>query len=396
MRLILSFCLVACMPLVAQAQQVMLSGYADARVVERASGRSWVDGGLGKTQFGGTGVAPEFGGAAGDISYLPTPEILTKASIRIDPALHGVPELLEAYARYRPVSTTPLRFSLKAGAFFPPVSLENDGVGWSSYWTLSPSAVNTWVGEELRTFGTESTVEWRGENGTLSALGAVYMADDGVGTILQTRGWAIGDSVMGLGGTLRNPDAVTPHRMDPFLELDGRVGWYGGVAWAAEDWGKIQLLRYDNQASPSAGHGPHGWNTDFWSLGAQTEIAGFEVLAQGMSGHTIIKPTEDQYQTVFQAAYVLIGREIGEWNGEWRAAARGDIFRTDSQYNVLHPLYSEHGAALTLALNWKPESWLRIALEELHMHSLRGDLANYGQNPRQTADQLQLAFRFIY
>src|SRR5258705_9405197 len=60
---------------------------------------------------------------------------------------------------YRPVSTSAFRWSIKAGAFFPPISLENTEIGWTSPWTLTPSAINAWVGEELRTIGLEGRSE---------------------------------------------------------------------------------------------------------------------------------------------------------------------------------------------------------------------------------------------
>ena len=53
--------------------------------------------------------------------------------------------------RRRPVS-----WSVKAGAFFPTISLENDDLGWTSPYTLTPSAINSWIGEELRTIGSEA------------------------------------------------------------------------------------------------------------------------------------------------------------------------------------------------------------------------------------------------
>ena len=49
---------------------------------------------------------------------------------------------------------------MKAGAFFPTISLENDDIGWTSPYTLSASAINTWIGEELRTIGTEGTLRF--------------------------------------------------------------------------------------------------------------------------------------------------------------------------------------------------------------------------------------------
>ena len=91
------------------------------------------------------------------------------------------------------------------GAFFPPISLENDGIGWTSRWTLTPSAINSWVGEELRTIGAELRVEHRGDAGTFSAQAALFGRNDPAGELLAARGWSMGDLTSGLGAVLRNP-----------------------------------------------------------------------------------------------------------------------------------------------------------------------------------------------
>ncbi len=65
-------------------------------------------------------------------------------------------DALEAYAAWHPASDGPLNWSVKAGAFFPTISLENDDLGWTSPYTLTPSAINSWIGDELRTIGSEA------------------------------------------------------------------------------------------------------------------------------------------------------------------------------------------------------------------------------------------------
>ena len=67
-------------------------------------------------------------------------------------------DALEAYARYSPQTSGDWQWSVKAGAFFPPISLENTEVGWTSPWTLTPSAINSWVGEEVKVVGGEATL----------------------------------------------------------------------------------------------------------------------------------------------------------------------------------------------------------------------------------------------
>ena len=114
-----------------------------------------------------------------------TPGLMALAVVRYAPEQRTFFDVLEAFVRWRPVSTTPVRFTLEAGAFFPPISLENTEIGWTSPWTLTPSAINAWVGEELRTIGAEATVEWRRPTGTISAYGALYGWNDPTGILLN-------------------------------------------------------------------------------------------------------------------------------------------------------------------------------------------------------------------
>ena len=64
-------------------------------------------------------------------------------------------DALEGYLAGIPPSQGDVSWSVKTGAFFPTISLENDDLGWTSPYTLTPSAINSWIGEELRTIGSE-------------------------------------------------------------------------------------------------------------------------------------------------------------------------------------------------------------------------------------------------
>jgi hypothetical protein len=161
-----------------------------------------------------------------------TPQLMGLAVVRIEPEQRTFFDFLEAYLRYRPVSTTAWRWSVKAGAFFPPVSLENTELGWTSPWTLTPSAINTWVGEELRTIGTEGMLEWRSEARTLAFMASIYGWNDPAGVLVADRGWALHDRVTGLIDRPREPDAIayalhvpTPLYTYEVLEIDNRPGW---------------------------------------------------------------------------------------------------------------------------------------------------------------------------
>jgi hypothetical protein len=387
-----------------RAADLDVHGYLDCRLVARAGERSYADGGLGKTRFGGGGTDASCVQAAVAASVVLTPSLLARADLQYQTTGRDEFALLDAWLRYRPVSTTPLRWSVKLGAFFPPVSLENDAIGWTSPWTLDSSAINAWVGEELRSIGAEGTLEWRGERSTATGVFALVRSNDPAGELLAARGWSISDLVSGLGSRVREPDAYAvandepvPLRFNPFLENDGRLGWYAGASWEVRGVGTISLLRYDNEADPasrSRGASPVlSWHTDFWSLGAQSRVGDVVLLGQAMSGSTAIAPSPFfSTYTDFRAAYLLAG-----WDrGAWRPALRIDAFSTDQLPRSIDGRVREHGSALTLALSWRPREWLRVTGEALHVRSWRNQRELEGLPAQRDDTQLQLGLRLVF
>ena len=146
-------CLLAAGAAPVVAQDVRWHGHLDLRAAGAGDEVAWDEGGLGKSRFGAgdDGAVLASGVLAGTAQF--GPEVLASATLQLIPAQERPLDVLDAWVRYRPVSTTPWRWSVRAGAFWAPVSLENEGVGWTSLWTLTPSAINSWVGEELRTIG---------------------------------------------------------------------------------------------------------------------------------------------------------------------------------------------------------------------------------------------------
>lgn len=390
----------------ASAQSIEWHGYLDMRVVAPSDARAWDEGGLGKARFGDDDNRVGFGTALLAGTWHVTPALVAFADVQFLPEQRHSLDVLDAYVRYRPVSTTPWRWSLKAGAFFAPISLENDSIGWTSHWTLTPSAINSWVGEELRTVGTELQVEHRGATRTFKAVAAVFGWNDPAGELLAARGWALGDLTSGFGAVLREPDvyasrarAPVPMLYRPFREIDHRVGWYAGVGVEAPGRGELALLHYDNRADPTAwenyvGHRTFAWHTRFWSLGAKKRLGDTVLIAQTMIGNTAFEPQPGLYlDTEMRAGYLLAG-----WGrGDWRPALRVDFFdlRQTSMSPLSDPL-SEHGSAVTLALNWRPNERMRLTGEVLRIDSTRQQRKLAGLAPRQIELQLQLGIRLFF
>jgi len=390
----------------AVAQGLTLHAYIDGRMVAAPDTPSWTQGGLGKTRYGEGDNGAQFGGAALAVAWQATPSLLVFADTQYQTTDHPTLDVIEAYLRYRPVSTTPWRATVKLGAFVPPVSLENDAIGWTSPWTLTPSAINSWIGEELRAKGVQGQLEWRGGWQTLEFTGALYKGNDPTGTLLADRGWSLSDLTYGLGSTLRVPDAYArvfgdpDHtRYNPFQEIDGRWGWYANLAWRSAAVGEFTLMRYDNRGDPAAHTLYEGsadvfaWHTYFWSAGARIDTGPVTWIAQGMDGGTEIDPVTGLHlETRFCSAFVLAG-----WNrGAWRPTLRLDHYSTGKLRNGIDTHQGETGNAITAALNWRPRNWLRITGEVLHLDGSRSALRALGLTTRQVDTQTQLSVRLIY
>lgn len=388
----------------AAAQSVAWQGYLDLRFAVPATQQDWNDGGLGKTRFGGHSDASVSGALAGAFQF--TPSLLASATLQLQSDQRRPLDVLDATFRWRPVSTTAWRWSAKAGVFFPPVSLENDAIGWTSPWTLSPSAINSWVGEELRSTGIELRLEHRGDAATWSALASAFGRNDPAGDLLASRGWALGDLTSGLNARVREPDAYAaqaraspPVLFAPFLEIDHRIGWYASVARDGMDGSRLALLRYDNRGDPQAwtavaGRRLFAWHTRFWSLVGKVQVGDVELLAQVMDGSTAFEPQPGLYlDSRFSAGYLLAG-----WNpgGAWQPALRVDWFRIRQLPDTLAAPLSEHGNALVAALNWRPREDWRITGEVLRINSTRQQRLLEGVAAQQVDLQLQLSLRYFF
>jgi hypothetical protein len=364
------------------------SGYGDFRLVNSPQMTSWLKGGLGKFRYGNSDGALRFGEAVGQGELAFSDDLRAIAVVRAEPEQRpGGLDALEAYLAWHPAHDGALDWSVKAGAFFPTISLENDDIGWTSPYTLTPSAINTWIGEELRTIGSEGTLRYHTDNlGTVSVIGAMFCCNDPAGILMADRGWAMDDRPTGLFEHVRLPDATEklfhipiPARTGLFDEIDHRAGWYGGLDWQMAGIGKLSVLRYENQGDPSAEMGgTYAWETKFWSFGARTAIGDLVLIAQQLTGYTSIAPGGNEVVTKFQSAFLLASYDLEKFGLEdWRASVRGDVFQTRHIAATPSPL-SEDGDAATFDLSWQGVDRLKITGEALLMHSRKGEYAQAG------------------
>ena len=306
--------------------------------------------------------------------------------------------LTEAYLQFRPYPRHNLRLRMKAGAFFAPISLENGAGGWGSPYTLSYSAVNSWLAEEVRTLGLETKVDWLGTRIGLpfdvGALAGVFGWNEVAGAALADGGFILDDRQTPLFdsvGKLKDPAGA---RVEPFQQIDGRAGYYGGMDLEYPGRLVITVLRYDNRADPTAFDAASrvfAWHTAFNSAGARMEYgAGWTAIAQWMQGQTAIAPGGHAHEWPFEARYVLLSKRFGRRH---MLSVRYDRFEVDSRNAEADGAQSGH--AWTTAYVFDPGNAWKVTVEWLRVTSSSYVWSEEADHPSPVTDnQVQLSVRY--
>jgi hypothetical protein len=314
-------------------------------------------------------------------------------------------DLTEIFAEWRPIPASAWRSSLKLGAFYPEISLENRMRGWRSPYTLSFSALNTWVGEELRTMGAEYRLEWLGRsNGRgfdVSFNGALYGWNDTAGTVLASRGWGLHDRQSTLFGRFANRGQPNPERTLFFDDLDKRAGYYVGTTAKYRGLLEARMMYYDNRARL----GPDNtrieddpWHTRFESVGVRsTPTAELTMITQWLHGRSFDDIAVPTNAWSFDAEFLL-----ASWKqGAMRYSTRYDRFASQqtasnfAQY-VNGIYYGDRGHAWTLAASRQFNEHWSTTLEAIEVRSSVAQRALIWANggTQATERQWQLAVRY--
>jgi hypothetical protein len=320
-------------------------------------------------------------------------------------------DLTEAYVEWRPVPASPTRYRLKAGAFYPRISFENVGPGWSSPYSISPSAINTWVGEELRSVGLELSVSRRplslGGEHTFTVNAAVYAGNDPAGGLIAWKGWSIHDRQSRFNDEVPLPPVprIQPGQwwdeQDPFitplLEIDEEPGYYINAEWQYGKKFLIRAMHYDNRADPQGiENNQFAWWTKIDHIGFQITLPGdIGLLAQWMDGWTALGRFNNGVYSIdveFMSQYVLLTRAFDRH----RVTARYDHFEMSENDQTPLDENSERGHAWTLAYQYAASSKVSIAAEWLQIFTDRPAFEYYELERRKTETQVQLALRLRF
>ena len=379
----------------------------DFRLVAVDGERSWVDDGFGKLRSGSDGSL-EFQPQLGNASLVWKPQLGWSVGAVIVGAVQGGQRtdagISQAYLSYRPMRSSGVAFSARAGLMWPPVSLEHEGADWHVKDSITPSAINSWIGEEVRPVAAEATLATDAGESKLRFTVAIMAANDTAGTLLTFRGWALHDRTTLAFESQPLPPLEEPVSFfqapftHPLLDVPhgfaSRPGYYAKVIWQPPVPVRVELFRYDNRADPESVNSglEWGWRTAFTHVGAIAELgSGAELKVQALQGRTrmgFADPVTRWVDGRFRAAFALLRKPVGNVV----LTARVDAFGTRNRGSDVGPEYDDSGWSAMLAAK---RDWTHVAglLELLHVSSKRADRDEAGLEPRQDQTQLQAEVR---
>jgi hypothetical protein len=382
-------------------------GLAEFRWAGAEGERSWLDGGFGKTGVPGGGDGgwrQDAGLSQAVVEWRPRFTFGVSAVVSaqwqadVDPKL----DLDEAYLKLKAPPSRLGRLSARVGYFYPPVSLEHGGVGWTTTDLLSASALNTWIGEEVKVAGFEATFQHRFGDHEVSATAAVFGWDDTAGTLLSFRGWALDGVRTGKHTEFELPplarfiDGRQADETYTSWEIDGRPGYYARLEWRPPAPVAVDILHYDNRGDRTDKREHQwAWQTGFsvlsadWAPDERTRIR-----AQGLTGRTRMGFTrpETWVDVSFRAAYLMATHDFGPG----AASLRLDGFSTHDHTRLKLDAADESGWAVTTGWRQPLTPWLDLFLEAQQIQSNRPGRLLAGDAPEQGETVLQSAVRFHF
>ena len=384
------------------ADTVSLS--ADARLIAADGETSWVNGGFGKLRYGDR-LGPRLGNA--DLVWQPRLGWRIGATIvgSVNGGSRAEAGLSEAFLSIRSSPGGTVRWSARAGLMWVPLSTEHEGADWHVADTVTPSAINSWVGEEVRPLAIEGRVDLDAGQHRLALTGGLFAANDTAGTLLALRGWALHDRKTLAGRRQPLPalneelEYIQPRFTHPLLDVAPgfarRPGYYAKLAWAPPLPLRIELFRYDNRAPPEVANADleWGWRTAFNHVAAIVQAGPATSLkAQAIGGRTRMGYSEEGrhwVDTRFRSAFLLASHRVGGNTVSGRIEAFGT--RQNGSYVVGDD--EERGWATTIAAKRSFGLHFTGLAEWVHVDSRREARVRLAEAPRQRQDQIQFVLR---
>ena len=401
-----ALCLVlAGTPLFAQST-FDVTGYVAARGVNATGPPSWLEKGFGRLEAGGD-RDDFFASAHVGIDWEPSKyfNVHVSGTARRDPEQFGGSQggVVEAYVDGRAIFGLD-EVRLRAGQFFLPTSRENKDALWASPYTVNFSALNTWIGQEVRPIGLDLDYGHTTDRGHVISAGAtLFRGNDTMGTLLAWRGWTIGDRLSTYGEVLPLPpigslDTFFFRQRDdgtkPFgPDLDGKTGYAGRVRYSVPPRIQVQYTFVDNRGDRDLYRGEYAWDTTFHLIGLEYgDPDDLSFAAEYMDGTTEMGLFSVYVEAGFHAAYALVSEKTGR--NRW--TARYEIFGTEELDFTEGESNDESGRAWTLTWMFDLTPSVRTALEFTQVSGDRPAAQQYGFEPNTNGHSVTAEVRYRF
>ena len=305
-----ALCIITATAASAQTSTFQLRAFLSARGIRVESEPSWTEGGRGRFDVGATAPGDKrtrnVDVAQIGFDWKPLNWLLIHADglARHEPSgtIGKRSGLVQAFAD---VGTEKLR--LRAGAFWLPTSRENVDPLWNSRYTITYSALNTWIGQEVRPVGADLQYA---PNFYVTAGVTAFRANDTMGTVLADRGWTLGNrlSVYNEDIAVPPPDSLTKPIGD---DLDHRNGYAERLRVQMPERAMLQVTHIDNRATLVPGAAPEiPWRTKFNIIGGEIgSTSPTTLVAEWTKGDTTVAFPGGTFTLNFNTAYLLLSHK---------------------------------------------------------------------------------------
>ncbi|HSP15258.1 MAG TPA: hypothetical protein VLV78_10950 [Thermoanaerobaculia bacterium] len=340
----------------AQSTSFQVHGFLTARAISVESQPSWTEGGFGRFDVGGQAAGnrqtENVQLAQAGFDWTPTRWLLIHADgvARHEPSgtIGSRGGVVQAFAD---LFTEHLR--LRVGSFWFPTSRENVDLMWNSRYTITYSALNTWIGQEFRPVGADVQFS---PNFYITGGATAFRGNDTMGTELAARGWTFGNRL-----TVYNEKIALPPPDDltkPIgSDIDHRIGFAERLRLQIPERAMVQFAHIDNRAElyPTARPPDIPWATRFNVVSAEAgSTPTTTVAAEWARGRTAVGFPGGSFTMDFDTAYVLASQK----RGRDRWTTRIERFSTHAHKRSPYDTSRESGHAYTVA-------WLRDLSEHL-------------------------------
>lgn len=314
--------------------------------------------------------------------------------------------LTQALVSWKPLSPNVVRMKGRAGLFYPRMSVENADIGWLSPYTYTPSAINSWIGEELRVAGVEASLfspgRTRRSPWSWELTAAVYGGNDPFGSLLSWRGFALHDrqslhhdrvEFAQFPSVVAPSTISSPSWVEPFHEIDGRLGGYIGGHLRRAGGGDLRVYYYDNNGNPNALNADrlYAWDTRFWSLAYSQEfLPNWTLLGQWMIGESHMG--NDLVSVDFDAIYFMLSHQLGKH----RWSLRYDYFNVDETDNFASDPNDSRGSAWTAAWRYGLGKSVEIGMEYIDTRSSADNRSTIGEAIDAREQQLLFSIQYRF